>query len=117
MTRESRQLISVDEILAVRLTCSSKGCGASISLPVSKLSQFPRKCPISQDHQWAVQNGATERILKDLQNCLNFLIDAEREQKDKHKAKRKEGDDDYLGFSLRMEIRSGDDNEPTQNEG
>lgn len=66
MTREERVLIGVDEIRAIRWTCSA--CHAAISYPLDQTIRLPRTCPSCgadafDDPQFKPQHAAYHRFV------------------------------------------------------
>lgn len=59
MTAEVKYYLDVDDILAVRLECSS--CHVSSSFPLAKMTQMPNECPHCRA-EWVLPTTSTEKI-------------------------------------------------------
>ena len=99
MTIRNEQLIDLDDIEVIRLRCRNAACATAMLIPINDLDKFPYECPTCKT-QWAVQNGTTVRMLRDLRICWMFIINVDRAKK------KKPGDDDYMGFSVSLEVKN-----------
>ena len=105
VTKESRQFISLDEIVSIQFRCVKQDCRATVSLPSNAWEKLPVSCPSCNEPWWfqerPVQSDSTEKAIQYLQRSIRKLVDLHRDRKDLKGRF-------FLGCDIGLEISASD---------
>jgi hypothetical protein len=91
MTREHRELITIDDIESFEFLCGNKGCGARITLRCNGGLEVPSKCPHC-GHPWLEQTKDADNPYGVVQLFAQYLSNLRRLR-------------GIMGCTLRLEIK------------
>jgi hypothetical protein len=90
MTTQTKQYIELSDILALRFQCKTKGCGASLDLPINaNTADSLKKCPKCRKGWTTLENTSYEGEIDNFVNTALHL----------------KGILSALGFDLSIEIK------------
>jgi len=90
MTKEDRQYINLDEIIAYEFRCKQETCGARITVIAAKGVVIPGNCP--QGHDWVKPGMEAVAAHNALQQFLESVPEVERLKR-------------FLGCELYLQLR------------